>query len=220
MATSTSQKLKIKEGTILFTLNAPAELKKQLDGLPPGVKITSSGTKYDQLHWFVLNKAQLEKEIKKVRALLKEEVILWIYYPKGSSKLQTDLNRDTGWDQLMKMGDKLSWLSLISFDDTWSAFGCRLKNEADKKKEAEPKQEREIFKWVNPATKEVRLPDDLAAAFKKNKKIADYFHSLAYSHKKEYVEFIVEAKKKETRLKRIEKTIEMLGNKKKNPADK
>ncbi len=71
--------------------------------------------------------------------------------------------------------DKLTWISLISFDDTWSAFGCKLKTEAEKKKEAKPKPEREIFKWVNPETKEVKLPDDLAAALKKNKKQSDLF---------------------------------------------
>ena len=115
--------------------------------------------------------------------------------------------------------DKLAWLNLISFDETWSAFGFRVKTEADQKKEAKPKPEREIFKWANSATKEIILPPDLENAFKKHKKEAVYFHSLAFSHRREYVEWIVTAKKEETRAKRIEGTIKRLSIQWKNPRD-
>jgi hypothetical protein len=215
MATTLPQKLKIKPGYTLLTLNAPADFKKTLQGLPAGVKITSSGKEYDQLHCFVLNKAQLEKELAKVLKLLKADVICWMYYPKGSSKLQTDLNRDKGWDELLKYKE-LQWLSLISFDDTWSAFAFRLKTDTDKKKEVKAKP-REIFDWVNPETKEVRLPDDLAAAIKKDKKAASFFDTLSFSNKKEYIEWIITAKREETRNERIKGTIERLGKSWKNP---
>ncbi|MER3499246.1 MAG: hypothetical protein C4308_11750 [Chitinophagaceae bacterium] len=124
-------------------MHLPISIKK-IEPLPKNVTITGSGKNYDQVHWFVLNKAQLEKEMSKVMKLIKPDVIVWIYYPTGSSKLQTDLTRDKGWDCLMAEIDKLTWLSLISFDDNWSTFGFRAKTEADKKKEARPK-EREIF---------------------------------------------------------------------------
>ena len=48
---------------------------------------------------------------------------VWICYPKGSSKIQTDLTRDKGWQPLD--GSDLMWLSLVSIDETWSAFGLR-----------------------------------------------------------------------------------------------
>lgn len=220
MANTIAQKLRIKEKDILLPVNAPPEFKKNLGTLPPGAKIISSGKEYNQVHWFVLNKAQMLKEMKKVLALLKENVILWIYYPKGTSKLQTDLTRDNGWEDLLAHGDKLTWINLISFDDTWSVFGCRLKTEADRKKEAKPKEEREVFKYVNPKTKEVRLPDDLAAVLNKNKKEAALFESLAFSHKKEYIEWIVSAKREETRNERLKGTIERLSKGWKNPANR
>lgn len=217
MPFSIAQKLRIKSGFNLLTFHAPADFKKGLGALPAGVKITDNGKACDQVHWFVLNRAQLEKEVSKVLKLLKPKVTVWVYYPKGSSKIQTDLTRDKGWDCLLKESDKLTWISLISFNETWSVFGFRFKTESDKKKAEKGKPEREIMKWINPATKEVRLPDDLAAALKKNKKLGDYFHSLAFSHKKEYVEWIVEAKKEETRAKRIEGTLERLEKQWKNP---
>ena len=158
----------------------------------------------------MLNRAQLEKEMSNVMKLVKPDVTVWVYYPKGSSKIQTDLTRDKGWDCLLAEGDKLTWISLISFDETWSVFGFRAKTEADKKKEAKPKEVREIFNWVNPATKEVRLPEDVASALKKNKSLLDYFNKLAFTHKKEYIEWIVTAKKEETRKKRVEGMMEKL----------
>ncbi|MBP8114230.1 MAG: YdeI/OmpD-associated family protein [Chitinophagaceae bacterium] len=209
MANTIADKLRIKAMEKLLTINAPADFKKGLIGIPAGVKIFTAGKDYDQVHWFVLNKAQLEKEVSKLMKLVKPDLIVWIYYPKGTSNIQTDLTRDKGWDCLMAESDKLKWINLISFDDTWSVFGFRAKTEADRKKEANP-VEREIFNWVNPKTKEVRLPNELTAALKKNKKLSDYFHSLAFSHKKEYIEWIVTAKKEETKIKRVEGTMERL----------
>ena len=219
MATSISDKLKIKKWFTLLPLNAPPEFKKGLQGLPSGVKITDSGKDYNQVHWFVFNKAQLEKEMRKVMKLVKPEVTVWVYYPKGTSKLQTGLTRDKGWDCLLAESDKLTWISLISFDDTWSVFGFRAKTEADKKKEAKPAAPREIFNWVNPQTKEVKLPDDLASALKKNKRQSDFFSTLSFTNKKEYIEWIVTAKREETRAERIKGTIERLAKQWKNPGN-
>jgi hypothetical protein len=225
MAQTISQKLRIAAGNTLLTLNAPADFKKGLGALPAGVKISADAKSFEQIHWFVMNKAQLAKEVNKVLKLLKparpaggDDIILWIYYPKGTSKIQTDLSRDSGWEELMK-NDHLTFINLISFDDTWSAFGARLKTEKEKKKAAQPKPEREIFKWVNPQTKEVKLPDDLATALKKNKKQADFFNTLSFTNKKEYIEWIVTAMREETRNERIKGTIERLGKGWKNPAN-
>lgn len=55
MATSIADKLRIKENYSLLTLHAPVDFKKELQGLPAGVKITDSGKEYNQLHWFVMN---------------------------------------------------------------------------------------------------------------------------------------------------------------------
>src|SRR6185295_799122 len=133
MTTSTAQKLKIKENFTLLTINAPSDFKKNIGDLPKGVKISPDTNSYNQVHWFVLTKAQMDKELNKVLKLIKDDVTLWIYYPKGTSKLQTDLTRDKGWDNLLKH-DELGWISLISFDDTWSTFGSRMKTEADQKR--------------------------------------------------------------------------------------
>lgn len=215
MATATAQKLKIKENFTLLTINAPADFKKNMGEVPKGVKISSDTKSYNQVHWFVKNKEQLNKELDKVLKLVKDDVLLWIYYPKGTSKLQTDLTRDKGWENLLKH-DELGWISLISFDDTWSTFGSRLKTEADKKR-AEKPTERAIFDYVDPKTKSVRLPDDLAAALNKNRKQEEFFGTLSFTNKKEYIEWIITAKREETRMERVKGTVERLGKEWRNP---
>jgi hypothetical protein len=218
MATPLSKKLRIQENASLLTINAPAGFHASLGDLPDGVTVSSTAKKYDQVHWFVKNRMQVEKEMGKVLKLLKEEVIIWIYYPKGTSGMQTDLTRDKGWDALLKEDEKLTWISLISFDETWSVFGIRSKTAADKKKAAAKPAQREIFNWVDPVAKKVTLPVELAAALKKNKKQAEFFESLSFSNKKEYIEWIVTAKREETRMERVAGTIEKLGKGLKNPA--
>jgi len=215
MPNSTAQKLRIKEGYTLRSINAPADFSKKIGSLPGGVTISRNAKNYDQLHWFVMSKAQMEKELEKVLKLMKDDVILWIYYPKGTSKLQTVLTRDKGWENLLKRNE-FTWISLVSFDDTWSTFGSRLKTGADERRKEKPK-ERIIFDYVDPTTKSVRLPEDIALAFKKNKKQEEFFAKLSFTNKKEYIEWIITAKKEETRNERIKGTLERLAKGWKNP---
>jgi hypothetical protein len=61
----------------------------------------------------------------------------------------------------------------------------------------------------------IEIPTELKKAFKVEKEAKALFDKLAYTHQKEYVTWIIEAKKEETRQNRIAKTIEMLNKKKK-----
>lgn len=214
---TTAQKLKIVEGTTILSINAPSDYKQSLGALPAGVKITHSGTSFSQVHWFVKNRAQMEKELKKVLPLIKDSVVCWIFYPKGTSKMQTDLTRDNGWNELLK--HDMQWISLISFNDTWSAFGMRQKTQADKNKEQKPKK-RPIFDYVDPKTKTVKLPDDFAGALKKSKKQEAFFNTLSFTNKKEYIEWIVTAKREETRNERVKASVERLSKEWKNPSNR
>lgn len=214
MATSIADKLRIKAGMTICVINEPKGYAKSLGKLPTGVKFVDHGKGASQIHWFVENRAQMEKELGKNLKLLAGDTVMWIFYPKGSSGIQTDLTRDKGWEKLL--AHDLKWISLISFDDTWSTFGMRQKSEADVKKEATPKK-REIFDWIDPQKKIVRLPDDLAAVLKKKKKEEAFFNTLSFTNRKEYVEWIITAKREETRKERVSGTIERLGKQWKNP---
>jgi hypothetical protein len=56
----------------------------------------------------------------------------------------------------------------------------------------------------------VTVPAELKRAFRSEKEAKAVFEKLSYTHKREYVAWINEAKKEETRQNRIIKTIEML----------
>lgn len=58
------------------------------------------------------------------------------------------------------------------------------------------------------ANKEIVTPDDLAKALSKNKKAKAIFDTSSYSHRKEYIGWINEAKTEPTRIKRITTTVE------------
>ena len=60
------------------------------------------------------------------------------------------------------------------------------------------------------ANRDLVVPDYLTAALRKNKKAQATFAGSSYSHKKEYVQWINEAKREETRERRIAATIKWL----------
>ena len=213
MAQPLPRKLRIKEGMKLLVLHAPAGFERSLGS--PRVEVVSSGMDYDQVHWFVTSRMEMEKEVTKVLGLLDGDTVCWIYYPKGTSGIQTDLTRDHGWERLLHHED-LQFLSLISFDETWSAFGMRRKTASDRKKEGPPKV-RAVFDYVDASTKTIRLPEDLGEALKKSKKATTFFDSLSFTNRKEYVEWVVSAKREATRSERVQGTIERLEKGWKNP---
>lgn len=58
----------------------------------------------------------------------------------------------------------------------------------------------------------VEIPEDLTEALKEAN-LTETFAKMSYTHQKEYVNAVSEAKKQETRIRRIEKTIAMLREK-------
>ena len=56
----------------------------------------------------------------------------------------------------------------------------------------------------------VEVPDDLRAALDGDDEARSAFESLSYTHRREYADWIVEAKRDETRRRRIAKTLERL----------
>jgi hypothetical protein len=123
-ASALARKMKLKPGQRAALLNAPDGYLNELSPLPAGVEVAEKlQGQFDWVQIFVKSKAELDKLIPKVVGALKPESLLWISYPKGTSKIQTDLTRDKGWDSLQKTD--LKWVTLISVDEMWSAFALR-----------------------------------------------------------------------------------------------
>jgi hypothetical protein len=117
-------KMKLKPGHSAAIIAAPANYLKELAPLPAGVNMsTGLKGKYDWVQLFVKSKAEIGRMAPRAIRALKPESILWISFPKGSSRIQTDLTRDKGWEVLHDAD--LKWITLISVNETWSAFAMR-----------------------------------------------------------------------------------------------
>ena len=118
------KKLKIKTGQLIAVINPPEGYLEELGSLPEGVDLsTKLEGRFDLVHLFVENSAQLGQLFPSVFQSLKEEGLFWISYPKGSSKIKSDLSRDQGWQPVSKAG--LRAVSMVSINDTWSAVRFR-----------------------------------------------------------------------------------------------
>lgn len=119
-----AKKLKLTSGTRAAVVGAPPGYLAQL-AAPADVKIaeTLDAGPFDWIQVFVRTSAELAAIVEPLTAAIAVTGHIWISYPKGRSKIQTDLTRDKGWEPLA--GGDLMWLSLVSVDDVWSAFGLR-----------------------------------------------------------------------------------------------
>jgi hypothetical protein len=67
-----------------------------------------------------------------------------------------------------------------------------------------------VVMQIDTEERTVTPPEDLAQALETDEQAKAQFDKLSYSHRKEYVDWIEEAKKPETRARRIEQTLERL----------
>lgn len=99
---------------------------------------------------------------------------------------------------------------ITSLDDlpTKKAMSVLIKK-AMKRNESGEKAPAKVKKKPRP---EAAVPDDLFLALRKNKKALATFDGFSPSHRREYIEWITEAKRPETRLSRLKTTMEWLAD--------
>jgi bifunctional DNA-binding transcriptional regulator/antitoxin component of YhaV-PrlF toxin-antitoxin module len=68
-----------------------------------------------------------------------------------------------------------------------------------------------IVLWKDEKPREIAVPPELMARMKKAG-VLSFFEGLSFTHRKEYCRWITEAKKDETRARRLDKAIELLAN--------
>lgn len=78
---------------------------------------------YDFVHRFVRSKAEIDALEGEAMAATRPDGMLWISYPKRSSKVPTDVTRDAGWEAVEGAG----WLGVrqVAVDAVWSALRFR-----------------------------------------------------------------------------------------------
>jgi hypothetical protein len=120
-----AQKLLLKPGQRLLLRHAPDGWLPAPGPWPDGVNLLTAPTEpADIVLAFVTTRAQLEAELTELKAALAPAGILWIAYPKGTSRATTDINRDSIRAYAQATG--LQAVSIFAIDDTWSALRLKV----------------------------------------------------------------------------------------------
>jgi hypothetical protein len=131
MASSLSQKLQFKPDQCLLLLNPPQGCAAHLASELAGVTLLTSGSeKSEAVLLFVNNLAEVASLAPEAIRLVLPDGLFWIAYPKGSSRIKTDVNRDTLW----KTVEPIGWRPVrqIALDEVWSAMRFRPSNQVGK----------------------------------------------------------------------------------------
>ncbi|CAM2849024.1 YdeI/OmpD-associated family protein [Paenibacillus sediminis] len=136
---------------------------------------------YDFVQLFVKTKAELEKYGHMALSAVRPDGLLWLCYPKGSSKIKTDLSRDHGWDMIIKAG--YEGVSLVSVNDTWSAMRYRPADQVKSKRRGGDQAARAS----KPASAPLIIPADFKAQLDASPEAKAFFTNLTPSYQKAYV---------------------------------
>ena len=103
-------------------MNAPAAIEKEF--LKTGFKtvLDKKGKNSNALVFFN-NQKELLTFLKGELKIIEPDSVLWFAYPKGTSKIKTDINRDTIRGTAEEFG--ITTVAAVSIDDTWSALRFR-----------------------------------------------------------------------------------------------
>ena len=127
--TPLAKKLGIKEGYTVYFVNQPRHYFTLFEILPE-VEVLENPKEEsaDFIHLFCTQKKEFEEQSLAMKPLLKKTGILWISWPKGSSKMETDLSRDPIRNFLLENG--LVDTKVCAVDEDWSGlkFMYRIKD--------------------------------------------------------------------------------------------
>jgi hypothetical protein len=132
------RKLGLKSGMRALLVNPPTAYAVDLIEAAAAVDIEATdgdglfeAESFDLVQVFAANRAELERFGETAIAAVKRGGRLWVCYPKGGSRVKTDLNRDVDWGPLVAAG--LRPVTQVAIDPVWSALRFRPVNEVGTK---------------------------------------------------------------------------------------
>jgi hypothetical protein len=119
--TPLTKKLGIGTGHRVWLVNAPANYKSLVSPLPDGVAFGAKPSdKTDIAHLFARERRDLEKRLHVARGTLKPDAVIWVSWPKKSSKVETDITEDVIREVALPMG--FVDVKVCAVDETWSGL--------------------------------------------------------------------------------------------------
>lgn len=214
------EKLSLKEEKNLLIQGLPSSIEKQFAKLSFAKNVTPllKSRKIDFALIFAVNENQLNTILKDVLPALHMKSKLWVAFPKTTSKIASDLNRDCNWYLLST--NSYESVEQVDLDHVWSALWFKKSDTATSttnviiEEMVYVGEQRELSKYT------VTPPSELMQLFGKHPKAKIFFENLSTSNQKEYVSWISDAKKQETRIKRSVAVVEKLSAGKRTLAEK
>jgi hypothetical protein len=120
------KKLNLGGHTAVHILNAPRSFESEVAKLQT-VLVRRSLSPQGRVAFaiaFAITQAELDAESRKLVKAAEGDAILWIAYPKGTSrKYKCEFNRDSGWSALKAAGYES--VRQVAIDEDWSALRFR-----------------------------------------------------------------------------------------------
>lgn len=115
------EKLQYADEKNLLIQGLPSSIEKQFSKLSFAKNMTPllRSRKLDFALVFAVNENQLNGILNDVMPSLKDKTKFWVAYPKTTSKIVTDLNRDRSWKKLTL--DGYSGIDNVELDHVWTA---------------------------------------------------------------------------------------------------
>jgi hypothetical protein len=122
MSQNLLEKLHLQEEKNILIQGLPSSIEKQFVKLSFAKNVTPllKSRKIDFALVFAVNENQLTCILRDVLPALQEESKFWIAYPKSTSKIATDLNRQCSWECVRTAGYDLA--DEVALDHVWSAM--------------------------------------------------------------------------------------------------
>lgn len=201
MENKLTKKLKLQAEEKNLLLQAPDSFIQAVQEI--SFDTTPGEEAYDYVQLFVQSQEELNTHAPAALKVLKENGKLWFCYPKKTSGIKTDIHRDKGWEVVHKAG--YAGVAAVSIDSTWSALRFRPESKIERKEDS-------IFNMNGGGAKAkvLEIPEYLQVALDAHPKEKAFFDSLAYTHQKEYVQWVTEAKRADTRQRRLQQMLDLL----------
>lgn len=119
--TPLEKKLGIKEGFKIRLVNIPENYFQFFDDFPKDVSVKADKrTKKNLIHYFTKEASDLVENIQSLKNEIEMDGMIWISWPKKTSKIMTDVTEDTIRDVALKNG--LVDIKVCAIDEIWSAL--------------------------------------------------------------------------------------------------
>jgi hypothetical protein len=122
------QKLGIKPGATVVVINAPPDYRKLLGKSASDAQFTTrAGADANFIHFFTKRRAELEKQLARLRSKLADSGTLWVSWPKKSSGVTTDITEDVIRAVALPLG--FVDTKVCAVDDIWSGLKLMIRRE-------------------------------------------------------------------------------------------